>query len=213
MAETSILNIFDVSTRENTILLTNDTDPDVNYFNNSLIETNYFNLSEASVYLKCSLSYFSVLNLNIRSMRKNFENLKILLKNLNFNFSVICLTETWCQNGDELNSIYFLYGYNSIHQTRKNGIGGGVCIFILNSFTFRNSENLSVNDANCESLTIEIIKQKTKSIFITALYRPPNGNFDAFEKHLKNMLPIVIKKHIYLTGDFNIDISKVTNDS
>jgi hypothetical protein len=73
MANTSILNIFDVSTRENTILLTNDTDPDVNYFNNSLIETNYFNLSEASIYLKSSLSYFSGLNLNIRSMKKTLK--------------------------------------------------------------------------------------------------------------------------------------------
>ena len=37
---------------------------------------------------------FSGLHLNIRSMKKNFENFKEFLKNLSVSFSAICFSET-----------------------------------------------------------------------------------------------------------------------
>ena len=36
-------------------------------------------------------------NLNVRSMKKSFKNIKELLKNLSVSFSAICLSETWCK--------------------------------------------------------------------------------------------------------------------
>ena len=60
-------------------------------------------------------------------MSKKFENLKLMLSNLNYDFSMICLTETWCS--DDIfrnNSNYNLPQYNSIHQERKHKRGGGI---------------------------------------------------------------------------------------
>ena len=56
---------------------------------------------------------FSGLHLNIRSMKKNFENFKEFLKNLSVRFSAICFSETWCESQDESqNWNYILSGYN-----------------------------------------------------------------------------------------------------
>ena len=89
-------------------------------------------------------------------MNKNFDSLKSMLHNLNFSFKIICITETWCQ-GSENNSNYGIPGYTSIHQPRavsqiSNHAGGGVCVFIHNSLNFKSRSELSINNADCESL-------------------------------------------------------------
>jgi hypothetical protein len=145
-------------------------------------------------------------------MNKNFKNLKILLENLNYKFSVICLTETWCRCGDDSNSNFYLSGYKSIHQPRKKGLGGGVCIFILDSLIFKRIEKHSINNADCESITVEIINQKAKNTFITALYRPPDGKLDLFGKHLTQIIPNT-SKNVYIAGDFNINLLNINSDS
>ena len=42
-----------------------------------------------------SLNQFSILHLNIRSIKKIFENFKLFLNSINFTFSVIFLSEIW----------------------------------------------------------------------------------------------------------------------
>ena len=46
-------------------------------------------------FLNNSSDQFSVLHLNIRTIKKNFENFELFLNSINFTFSVICLLETW----------------------------------------------------------------------------------------------------------------------
>ena len=72
----------------------------------------------------------SVLNLNIRSINKKFENIKIILLNLNFSFSIICFSETWLNNSDVDDSNYELPNYVSVHQIRNHHKGGGVSVYI-----------------------------------------------------------------------------------
>ena len=93
--------------------LNKESDSDVNFYQNNLSnEANYFLMTE----VKSSLTgfdpnTFSVLHLNIRSMKKNFENFKEFLKNLSVSFSAICLFETWCKSKEESqNSNYILSG-------------------------------------------------------------------------------------------------------
>ena len=90
--------------------------------------------------VKCSLkgfdpSAFSVLHLNIRSMKKNFENFKEFLKNLSVSFSDICLSETRGNHKRESQSSnYILSGCNFFSQHRQYHRGGGVCLFVKNRF-------------------------------------------------------------------------------
>ena len=56
---------------------------------------------------------FSILHLNIRSIKKNVDNFKLFFSTLGFSFSVICSSETWL---DEVGiSLYELANYISKH--------------------------------------------------------------------------------------------------
>ena len=55
----------------------------------------------------------SILTVNVRSLRKNLNNLEALVFSLESPPSVICLTETWL-NEDDDNFCYLLKGYNCL---------------------------------------------------------------------------------------------------
>ena len=73
----------------------------------------------------------SILHLNIRSIKKNFENFKLFLSSLSFDFSVICFSETWLHESSLTSqSLDELPHYKSIYQIKNYGKGGGVSIYI-----------------------------------------------------------------------------------
>ena len=105
------LSLDRFSLQEN--FINNECDPDVNFYQNNV--------------------------LNIRNMKKNFENFKEFLKNLNVSFSAICSSETWCESQDESqNSNYVLSGYKFFYQYRQYRRGGGVRLFVKESFLLQN---------------------------------------------------------------------------
>ena len=77
-------------------------DPDFNFFQNISLDTQYFNIDDAKTFVNNNISSdaFSVLQINIRSMQKNFEKFQEFFKTLKFNFSTVCLSKTWCDSLD-----------------------------------------------------------------------------------------------------------------
>ena len=150
--------------------MNNECDPDVNFYQNNVsnVEANYFLLTEGESSLASfDPNAFSVLHLNIRSMKKNFENFKEFLKNLSVSFSAICLSETWCESQDESqNSNYILLGYNFFYQYRQYRTGGGVCIFVKESLRCKTRQELSINCDAIESLCLGITNEKSKNIIL-----------------------------------------------
>ena len=64
-----------------------------------------------------SSKQFPILHLNIRNIKKNFENFKIFLNSLNFTFSDICLSKTWWYDLATLEKFLFeLSNYISNHE-------------------------------------------------------------------------------------------------
>ena len=72
----------------------------------------------------------------MRSIRKNFEELKLFLASIDFSFYAICITETWEDSSSPLNqdSYFDLPSYNLISQARTGKRGGGVAIFIKKNY-------------------------------------------------------------------------------
>ena len=52
-------------------------------------------LVHSEILLKNLTNKLSILNANIRGMRTNLDDFKVLLKNLNYTFPIIGVTETW----------------------------------------------------------------------------------------------------------------------
>ena len=72
-------------------------DPDKNYFHDKLqeIDSPYFPFENLKIFSK-QLKEKSISYLYIRSLSKNIDKLKELRASLNSSFSVIVVTETWC---------------------------------------------------------------------------------------------------------------------
>ena len=77
---------------------------------------------------------FSLLNLNIRSLKKNFDKLQGLLITMGCNFDIIGCTETHLNDNSYLD-LFKLEGYNLHKRNRDRGgkSGGGVCLFCKTS--------------------------------------------------------------------------------
>ena len=74
-------------------ILTDDLfDPDLNFFNINIgnLDTPYISHEEhKNLNVNSSADTLSILRLNIRSIKKNFENFKIFLSNLSSDFSIM----------------------------------------------------------------------------------------------------------------------------
>ena len=65
----------------------------------SSLDTKYFTVNETKTFVSnIDSESFTVLQLNIRSMKKNFERFQEFFKDLKFNFSAICLSEICCES-------------------------------------------------------------------------------------------------------------------
>ena len=152
------------------ILLDNSCDPDVNFFSlkTQNLDTPYILPEEFQKFVgSSSHDSFSILHLNIRSIKKNFDNFKLFFSSLVFSFSVICFSETWL---DEVgNSLYELPNYISKHQVRDDRKGGEVSIYIHNSLSFKVLSNLCINSVDIESLPIELSLDNKRSTFVNVL--------------------------------------------
>ena len=99
--------------------------------------------------------------------------LKLFLSSLDFSFSVICFSETWFDDLD--NSAYDLSIYINKHQVRSDSRGAGVSIYIHSSLKFKERPDLSIISKDIETLTPEILSDKTRNILVKVLCRPPMG--------------------------------------
>ena len=199
---------FNCFNKENNILINNSNDPDVNLYNEDDFDTRYFTVENLQYHVPDD-NTFSVLHLNIRSMNKNFENFKYMLNMLKYEFKVICITESWCNDESmSTNSNFQLPNYSVIHQMRADHAGGGICMFIHSSLSYKLRKDLSINDADCESLCIELSNGTTRNIIVNTFYRPPAGKIKPFKDHLKLTLTKLknSNKQLYLVGDFNLNL-------
>ena len=183
-------------------------DPDTNFLTQNRHSTcDYYNdLSfNENFHRHDNLSLFHV---NIRSLPRNFDHLKIHLNELKHSFTIIAISENWLTNINR--EIYHLKGYSHKNTIREQRTGGGVSLFIKNDINFQVRDNININLPDVDSLFIEIPKEElhsNKNIFVGVCYRPPHVCIRKFTEELTSLLEQLhaLNKHIYLLGDFNVN--------
>ena len=95
--------------------------------------------------------------MNIRNLSKNFDNPLDILRDSNWSFNILCISETWCTDSTLMsNSNLRLPNFDLISQERKtNKRGGGVLIYIHKRLKCNLRNDLCVSDKDKEILTIE----------------------------------------------------------
>ena len=186
-------------------------DQDLNYFSEAdALQSNcsYYYANEIKEFL--DFKNFNALHINIRSITKNFENFYLNMKESINIFSLICMSETWCNSENaNSNSNICLPGYNIIFLDRKNKKrGGGLLIYIKECLRCITRHDMSISDDDKEILTVEIqTKKNNKNLIISCCYRPPSGQIENFNLFLNDILKKSIheNKLYYLIGDINLD--------
>ena len=77
-----------------------------------------------------------------RSIPKNFDRLRHYLLELNHNFSVISISETWLKQYNK--TLYNIKGYTHVSQIREKRTGGGVSMFINNDIKYDVRDNITI---------------------------------------------------------------------
>ena len=94
-----------------------------------------------------------MLHLNIRSLQANLDGLTNLLSNLNMDFSVIAVTETWIC---DTTNLFDIENFKFVHKRRTCNPGGGVSLYLIKQSRFKTRADLNLNNyETAESLFIE----------------------------------------------------------
>ncbi|XP_072028290.1 uncharacterized protein [Amphiura filiformis] len=119
-------------------------------------------------------------------------------------FDIICVNETLCDQSI-VDSELHLPGFNILRKDRKRD-GGGVALYIRNTYNYKKRDDLS--DGSVECIWAEITPPHRSPILVCAIYNP-NGKNTEFSEKLSVMLSnaSVADNEIVVLGDFNCDYS------
>ena len=181
--------------------------------------SNYFTQEQLTTMSKNFTQHFSVLTLNCQSINAKFDTIVLLVDQLrqnNFEFSAICLQETWLENDSDL-SIFQIENYVCISQGKHCCHHGGLIIYLHERFNFQKLpiEQISVIWEGL-FITIKHPALNTKNIILGNIYKPPlnNNNNDNIQTFRNELEPVISQlnhanSNIILTGDYNIDLLKL----
>ena len=157
---------------------------------------------------KENLSFF---HLNIASLQYHHEELQNFLAMLEFDFSIIGITETKLRKRVKPIIDVKLNNYNIEHTTTESQ-NGGALLYISKSLNYKVRKDLVLYKAReLETIFIEIINPKGKNIIVGCIYKHPTMNTSEFNHYfLQNLLEKLSSenKNIVLMGDFNINLLK-----
>ena len=154
---------------------------------------------------------FSIFHLNIHSVQLHIEELRILLKILNFKFDIIAISETKLK--DQPTVDINLNDYHTPYCKNTEANKGGTLLYVSKELNFKPREDLELyKSKDLESLFIEIINQKESNDIIGVIYRHPkmdvNNFIDDNLDTLVHKLSFEKNKKIFIAGDFNFDLKK-----
>lgn len=145
------------------------------------------------------LTFFHV---NIRSLRKNFEDLINLLSCINNKFDFVCLTETFIFHNEA--NLFNIPGYYFLDSPRASR-GGGVGVYVRDGLAV---SEVPVGIAGAEAISLVIDGAVGgSSLTVTTIYRKPSAPIWNFLDGLEHHLSSLKSDYHILLGDFNINTS------
>ena len=162
---------------------------------------------------------FKIVHLNVRSITKKIDQLRILLQDSSVN--IFTFSETWLR--PFLHSALFeIDGYKLFRQDReiknkRKKRGGGLLTYIKNEHLSSSEQldELNTSNGNIEAQWTLIHRPFCKNVVVGNLYRPPNGNLAKAVEYLDNSLKTMNlgKMDVFLVGDLNVNFQDKTSSA
>ncbi|XP_068738010.1 uncharacterized protein [Montipora capricornis] len=148
---------------------------------------------------------FKLANLNVASLVKHIDELRILLTDTPVD--VLSINETRLDDSVKDSDVY-IPGYEIIRRDRKtNGrFGGGVCFFVRSNISYSLRSDLSIHQL--ENLCIEIRKPRSKPFLVVTWYRPPDSSVEIFS-YFESLMGKIDAENVefYVLGDLNCNLA------
>jgi len=176
----------------------------------------YYDTDSAIELLRTKNRVFSILSLNCQSLNAKINELLVYLNSYEslFQFSAICLQETWLTADADL-SLLQINGYKLISRGRSCSAHGGVAIYLKSSFVYK-CLNIVDNPEIWDGIFIEVSSddQTARKLIIGNIYRPPRENLENYKTFIDDLSRIMnyfqhSDNEVVITGDFNIDLLKI----
>ena len=165
-------------------------------------------LNDLNDYLS-TISGLKIMHINIRSLNKNIDNLKLCINSMLQKPDIIICTETF-----EINcvNLFDIEGYDLFCVNSNLSRNDGSCIYIKNTIKHA---NYSINIGQIKAIYTEIESNSGK-IYITSFYKSHSVTINDFMTELHIYLQNVshLNDHLIM-GDMNLDILRendVIND-
>ena len=177
----------------------------------------YYDEDNFNNFIKDKNTHFSLLSTNVESANAKINELIIFieqLREINFEFSVICLQECWITKELDISHLN-INGYTCICQCSSVGRKGGLITYLNDKFAYKLKSNHE--SSNWEGQFIEISGNGlNKYIILGNIYRPPRNlieNIRTFNDELSNILTSMDHNNsdILLTGDYNINLLSIND--
>ena len=153
--------------------------------------------------------------MNISSLSAHFDELDTILNLLDFNFSIIGLTETRLKKDASASMPITIEGYSYEHTPTESSCGGAL-LYISNKFNYKPRNDLLLyKSLHLESVFIEILFPNKSNLIVGCIYRHPCMSIDEFNDVISPILHKISteNKIIILLGDFNIDLIKCSTNA
>lgn len=152
-----------------------------------------------------SVRNFRIFNINIRSLRKHYDELVIYLHSLPFTYSIITLTEVWIKSGEEHR--YQLPGYTMTFQPRPDNRAGGVVVYVDNRLQHTHSCYLFPTSELINIVFSLSVDNNLIQFSLFAVYRQCKFTFSQFKNDFQTILSKTNNPTI-IVGDMNVCILK-----
>ena len=180
-------------------------DIDDEFFNQNICKFNDIDeLNACNIVDKNIEPPLNILCVNIRSCRKNFAQLQILLDSLVLEFKIIFMVETWLDPNIDIG--FELNNYKSV-SVYRNSHGGGIKVYCNDSLKIDALDEFCQVNKLFESLIISMKCSKHGTLTVGCIYRIPSTSVSDFnDKFFADFLPVLSKNNTLILGDMNVNL-------
>lgn len=175
-------------------------------YNLPILQTlNFESLTDLNNYLRDNTG-INIMHINIRSLSKNFDNLKLCISTMLIKPDLIICTETF---KIQYPNFYEIEGYVSHYVNSEINRNDGSCVFIKKEIKH---SNYDVNIGKIKAIYTELFTNYGK-LYITSFYRSHGVMISDFIQDIH--LYLKSKSHLsnhFIIGDMNIDLLKENNN-
>ena len=149
---------------------------------------------------------------NVCSLTKSFDDLNILLNDLNVNFGVLAIRESRIKKGSSSPVKLHLDNY-STEQTPTETSASVTLLYINKRLSYQLRNDLKhYHPGKIESIFIETVSSKSTNVIVGCIYKYPALHINDFKRDFFSPLLLKLQKQsskrIFLLGDFNVDLLK-----